>query len=142
MKTCTKCDQTKELSEFYKNKNYKDGHKNECKDCTAEYNRQRYQTAEVKDAMRDSAFKIKYGISLQDYNLMYEQQNGSCKICGSTDPQRGNKHFMVDHDHTTGKVRGLLCAPCNMGLGLLGDNISTLQNAINYLNNATHHPQD
>jgi hypothetical protein len=59
-----------------------------------------------------------YGITVDDYNRMFEEQGGKCKICGTEEPKsRGNKHFAVDHCHTTGQVRGLLCNVCNIAVG-------------------------
>ena len=65
-----------------------------------------------------------------------ESQNGACKICGKVDPGRiSSKRLAVDHDHTTGKVRGILCFRCNMGLGCFNDNIEIIKKVINYLTN-------
>ncbi len=60
---------------------------------------------------------------------MYLLQEGKCKGCD----KESNRTLNVDHDHETGKIRGLLCGNCNRGIGLLGDNIETLQNLIKYL---------
>jgi hypothetical protein len=82
-----------------------------------------------KEVERDYSYRVKYGITLKDYNEMYTNQEGKCKIC--------NLHYdklNVDHCHTNGNVRGLLCNTCNTGIGLLKDDISILKNAINYLN--------
>jgi hypothetical protein len=59
-------------------------------------------------------------------------KGGRCAICG-TDSPRGNGSFPVDHDHRTGRVRGLLCHPCNTGIGLLGDSSNQLLAAVAYL---------
>ncbi len=69
-----------------------------------------------------------YGLTLEDYNKLVEKQEGKCAICGRLDD---NLH--VDHDHKTGQVRGLLCKLCNPLLGLAGDNIDILLNAVRYL---------
>ena len=67
---------------------------------------------------RNRQYKKMYGITVDDYNRMFEHQGGKCKMCGSTDPKsRGNKHFAVDHCHKTGKVRALLCTVCNVAVG-------------------------
>ena len=70
----------------------------------------------------------KYGVSKEQWEEMYEQQEGKCAICGKLP-----KKICVDHDHKTGKVRGLLCDECNRALGFFYDNIKSLKNAINYL---------
>jgi len=77
-----------------------------------------------------------YGISLKEYNAMVESQDGKCAICGvdETLEIRGKTvRLAVDHCHTTGKVRGLLCAKCNQGIGCLKDDVELLQSAIDYL---------
>ena len=81
-----------------------------------------------------------YGVSLEDYEFMLKRQGGCCAICKSSKPwgfvkePKGSKEFFcVDHDHTTGEVRGLLCQPCNKGLGCFGDNPDYMREAIKYL---------
>lgn len=73
----------------------------------------------------------KFGITLDDYCKMLEDQNGQCAICGTN--RQPKKALCVDHDHDTGEIRGLLCMKCNVALGLMDNNIESLQNAINYL---------
>lgn len=70
-----------------------------------------------------------YGIDLDDHEAMLREQRGVCAIC-EDDPETG---LVVDHCHTSGKVRGLLCHSCNIMLGLAKDNINTLLSAIKYL---------
>jgi hypothetical protein len=64
---------------------------------------------------------------------MFKAQNGQCAICASSDPGGGFKNFAVDHNHTTGEIRGLLCTRCNRGLGLFKDDPVLTQLATNYL---------
>lgn len=89
-----------------------------------------------KSQDKNRYLKNTYGISLEDYKVLLINQNNSCAICGSEDP-KGFKaqSFHVDHNHETGQVRGLLCQPCNMAIGLLKENTVTLSKAIIYLNN-------
>src|SRR6187402_1147273 len=73
-----------------------------------------------------------YGISAVDYDKLFSQQNGLCKICKNPEadvyPSTGKiKSLSVDHCHTTGQVRGLLCSKCNKGLGIFKDSIEFLQ---------------
>lgn len=82
--------------------------------------------------VRNSAFKQKYGITLEERDAMLEAQDGRCAICGTDQP--GKRGFFVDHNHATGKVRALLCHRCNSGLGYLQESVSFLQKAIEYLN--------
>lgn len=75
----------------------------------------------------------RYGITQDEWNLMYERQQGICAICKSDDPKGNHRIFHVDHCHKTNKVRGLLCDTCNRGLGMFYDNINILKSAIKYL---------
>jgi len=81
---------------------------------------------------RDGIIRRQYGITLAQYDDMLEQQDYKCAICGNEDEVEGRK-LAVDHCHTTGKVRGLLCGKCNRGLGLFYDNKALLEKAIKYL---------
>lgn len=78
---------------------------------------------------RDKERKNKYGMEPGTYKRMWEEQDGECIICN-----RVGQLLIVDHDHKTNKVRGLLCQSCNSGLGLFKDSIELLNKAINYLN--------
>ena len=133
MKTCTSCSTFKPFSDFHRGTKYKDGYRSKCKECMSLYYKRRNATPELKQKQREWSYRRRYGITPAEYDQMLSNQNGACKICGSKDSKKGDHRFMVDHCHTTGRVRGLLCGPCNSAIGLLGDNISTLQNAINYL---------
>jgi hypothetical protein len=82
---------------------------------------------------RDGIIRRQYGITLNEYNEMLENQNYKCAICGNEDEVEGRR-LAIDHCHTSGKVRGLLCGKCNRGLGLFYDNVELLNNAILYLN--------
>ena len=75
-----------------------------------------------------------YGITVDDYNAIFTEQNGKCGIC-ETHQSELKQALSVDHNHKTGEVRGLLCHNCNIGIGYLKDDVNILQNAIQYLNN-------
>ena len=81
-------------------------------------------------AMLGAALKHKYGITVEAYDAKVRQQHGVCAICGQPP---GRKKLSVDHCHTTGKIRGLLCILCNTALGKFKDDPRLLQSAINYL---------
>lgn len=88
--------------------------------------------AKHKDLMKD------FGITLDDYNRMLEEQGGVCAICKQPetifDRRIGRlRNLAVDHDHTTGQVRKLLCTRCNQGIGNLQESADRLQSAIDYL---------
>jgi hypothetical protein len=76
-----------------------------------------------------------YGITIEQYEVIYKEQRGVCAICGSLPdlPKHGVARLVVDHDHATGKIRGLLCNNCNSGLGIIGDTIEHLERALAYL---------
>lgn len=74
----------------------------------------------------------KYGVSADQFEELVVLQDGKCAVCGGK-PNGGKKRLCVDHNHTTGKLRGLLCDCCNRGLGLLKDNPNILEKAIAYL---------
>jgi hypothetical protein len=77
--------------------------------------------------MTPAQLKAKYGITDEDYDAMAEAQGYRCAICESDAP------FVVDHCHQTGRVRGLLCHNCNVGLGHFKDNPQILTAALQYL---------
>lgn len=95
--------------------------------------RQKYrEKPEVKESRRNYRLVTQYGITNSDYEEMLEAQEFKCAGCG-THQNELTKKLNVDHDHNTGAVRGLLCGNCNRALGLVKDNLSTLENLITYL---------
>lgn len=85
---------------------------------------------------REWAIKDKYGLSWDDYEKMHLENNGRCEICESPlslIKSPDTETAFVDHDHATGKVRGLLCNPCNRGLGYFRDSRLHLSKALQYL---------
>jgi hypothetical protein len=133
MKTCKACKVAKPYTEFNKRVGNADGYRTQCKACWSIYNKKRYDDPKYVEQHRSNHLKRKYGITLADYETMLASQNNSCAICKSESPKRNSQYFMVDHNHQTGEVRGLLCHPCNSAIGLLGDNISSLEAAVTYL---------
>ncbi len=85
------------------------------------------------EKVRESAWKRRYGITREDYNKMLLEQEGKCSICRTSEIGRGHTYFHVDHNHSTGKVRGLLCDLCNRGLGYFKDSAELLEKAKKYL---------
>lgn len=86
----------------------------------------------ARDQWHSWALKTKYGITLDDYNVMLAEQGGVCAICGGNSLQ-GKTRLHVDHCHTTGEVRSILCGKCNGGLGLFMDDPDLLEAAAAYL---------
>lgn len=145
MKTCSKCRESKPLFDFYKDKSKKDGKTAYCKPCSSDKRMSAYyadpeaEKAKMRERFKANPEKYKnytlkssYGITLEDYNKMFSEQEGCCKICNTHQTQLKRKLF-VDHCHTTGAVRGLLCQPCNTLLGQAKDDVEILNNAISYL---------
>jgi hypothetical protein len=125
LRTCSKCQVTKETSEFGKHKGTKDGLRPECKQCR---NARPYDPKQQLNNYLKSA----YNITLKEYDALLADQTGVCALCGTDYPGKQGR-FVVDHNHTTGEVRGLLCNQCNVGLGALQDNPALLLKAAQYL---------
>lgn len=148
MKTCSKCKKEKELSEFYKHKRKKDGYSDYCKECDKEYCKKfrnenkehlkQYKKKHYKDNIQDyknNSLKNLYGVTIEEYNSMFDEINGICPGCGEQifNTINSENPAVVDHNHKTGLVRGLLCGRCNSLLGFAKDNATTLENLTNYL---------
>jgi len=141
--TCRKCGQTKNVSGFHRElvNGVQVGWRSPCKDCTNERNRTPENRAKKAEIMRRKrradprkawgAHLRKYRITPDEYEALASAQNGVCAICGGVSPKK--RRLSVDHDHTTGEVRGLLCQPCNVGLGVFGDSPDALRNAVKYV---------
>ena len=129
-KTCHICKTPKLFSAFNKNSKSKDGLQHYCRECSNK-KRKEWDLADP-ERVRGKWLRDEYGITLEDYNTMLEEQYHKCAICGQ-DETRFKKKLVVDHCHETGKVRQLLCNMCNHGLGNFKDDISLMSNAISYL---------
>lgn len=124
-KRCSKCKNTKDLSEFYKNSSKKDGVTTACKVCINTRSKMKYESKTA----RKIQLKYKYGIDDLDFlDMLYSQQN-LCAICFTEIDTKAH----VDHSHDTGKIRGLLCMRCNVGIGMFQDDPHTLKSAANYV---------
>lgn len=161
MKRCVICDELKPLSEYHKASDRVDGHRGDCKTCRKngsklnlkpeklrctkcgelkDRNEENYYPSKNKFGFRrqckechskqmaECRLKKRYNINHEIYNEMLEKQNGKCLICEKEDK------LVVDHDHATGEVRGLLCDVCNRGIGYLQEKNENLWNSILYLN--------
>lgn len=144
MRTCRVCSQPKPLSRYsLRDKGTsKERPRNECKDCLNAgrvkqpgYGKwHKANRAKIQAYMREFDLQRHYGISKAEFEQMLVAQGGGCAICKTTDwPGKGNKPH-VDHCHKTGKIRGLLCSRCNVGVGYFEDSQERLQAAVEYLN--------
>lgn len=141
-KVCRRCNRDLGVTEFGRNKRASDGIKTYCRACDAALNRAKYQRdpahalaksqqrhRENPDRRKSITLKMRYGITLENWNALLAQQNFACAVCETRDP--GKWH--TDHCHSTGIVRGILCDRCNPMLGYARDNADTLMKAVKYL---------
>ena len=131
MKECVKCGETKEYSEFLKQKENKDGYQGNCKECQYERRRIKGRT-ETPEQNRSYNLKTNYGLTICDVDEIIKFQGSMCAICG-TEEENEPRGLFVDHCHKTDEVRGMLCHKCNAMLGMANDNTETLKEAIRYL---------
>lgn len=126
-KTCTLCNLEKKLSEFRVVKENSDGRDAQCLRC--------YTSIGSYSSNRDYYLIRNYGITYKEYLKIYKDQDSKCAICKIEFSLGTGKRdvLYVDHDHATGRVRGLLCASCNYMLGNSKDNPDILQAGIEYL---------
>lgn len=131
-KHCKRCDQTKPTSEFFRDRNRPDGYTYLCKKCSMGNTKK--WVGENRDKRKDYYLRKTYGITLEEHNRMSQEQGGRCAICGTDQPGgKAGAYFVVDHNHETGAVRGLLCNRCNRAIGMFGEDPSVLDSAIAYL---------
>lgn len=152
-KVCTKCGQEKPLEKFHRNAQCRDGRRPDCGECnvkSAIASRERMQAEDpegYKRHRRAIVRKDRYGLTQDEYDALLTEQGGGCAICGETDPGHSRTSMCVDHDHTCcpgertcGKcIRGLLCGPCNNGLGRFRDDPERLRKAASYLERGGPH---
>lgn len=138
-KVCGCCLERKPFEEFHKRLGSLDGYGSRCKCCDdrarKKWKRDNPERSHI--SQRNRNLKHKYGIDIEEYLVILDNQKG-CAICGIKENNSSygiNKslNFSVDHDHSTGKIRGLLCNNCNRALGLLQDSTELLEKAIKYL---------
>jgi hypothetical protein len=140
MRTCTVCKQTKAETEFYRRNDRPSGFQSRCKVCQNEltYKWRADHPQEIAEHKHKSAqshnhwtLQTRYGITEDEYQEMYQRQNGLCAACNK--PSTGKRRLHVDHDHETGAVRGLLCQGCNTVLGMAHDDVDRLMSLAAYL---------
>jgi hypothetical protein len=146
-KVCSKCQIEKPFTEYFKDTKRAIGIRCKCKECckkdTYEWrskNKSAYNNyaaqwrASNPEKQHANEIKRHYGLTSSEYQSMLAEQRYGCKICGHKhDETQKRGRLYVDHDHTTGKVRGLLCGACNSAIGYFEDNVSVMEKAITYL---------
>lgn len=111
-------------------KTYKEAHRDKLNEYSGEW---RKKNPDRVRYFNDLHHLKKYDMTPEQYRAMYEAQGGKCACCGTDEPGPRGKRLHVDHDHTTGKVRGLVCHHCNLGIGHLGDSLEGVERAVAYL---------
>lgn len=129
LKTCSKCKVEKPITEFHRQSKAKDGLNWYCKPCNCRASIEHYHRV-GKRVVRSRNLKKHYGISIEDFDALHAAQDGRCAICG-VDPGEVSLH--VDHCHSTGRLRALLCSRCNTALGLADDDPDRLRAMAHYL---------
>lgn len=119
MKICSQCGEEKDYTHYNKEPRNSDGYTGSCKECRNSNRRGKRQLEGKKHRAKQ------YGLSVEQYEAYFLE--ASCGICGIKDD------LVLDHNHETGEVRGVLCGKCNRGLGLFNDNIEDLKGAIEWL---------
>jgi hypothetical protein len=137
-KQCRVCLIVKSIDNFYVKRKGKRGqnlYASRCKECHGKIHREKYysespdQKKRRQELAKKSHLSRKFGLTINEFSAMILEQNNKCKIC-----ECEMKQPQVDHNHSTGKVRSLLCKPCNMSLGLLKEDTKVLYNMISYIN--------
>jgi hypothetical protein len=163
MKSCNRCEEQKDISEFYKNSHASDGLKSICKSCTSKKAKEYYDNNpdKIKELSRKSYLRDKdiisarskenwknnesrrkknrlkpYNITQEELDLLLLNSDYKCNLCGVSREDHYElykKDLHIDHCHTTQQVRGILCHSCNLGLGYFKDDKNLLSKAITYL---------
>ena len=117
MKLCTRCEQSKSLSDFNKDRSRPDGLYIHCRSCYRIKKKRWYSVNREGHArwLRKSNLKRKFGLTIEQYEDLLRQQRGVCALC--VKKCRTGNRLAVDHCHLTGRIRGLLCYRCNTHLG-------------------------
>jgi predicted HNH restriction endonuclease len=135
---CTSCNKQKTFEDFYKahgksSKNRPIGRKSHCKDCVKEQRKIYYSTPKGRKYAQEKSWRENgFNFTVEEYEEKLIEQGGTCAIC-NRDKNKNGTRLCVDHDHTTGQVRGLLCHDCNTSLGKFNDDTEMLQKAIDYI---------
>lgn len=141
---CSHCKEILPHEDFPTNNSKPIGHGNICRKCMKIYDSKPEQVAKRKPRRtayikteagklqsRKQHLKRTFGLTLEEYDQMFEEQNGVCAICGRINDN--GRRLCVDHNHTTGQVRALLCTNCNTAIGLLNEDKQRISSVIDYL---------
>lgn len=128
-KVCSRCKASFPLGDFYKNKQHSSGYKSACKKCSSkDFRKWRHSNIEeIRKQDRVTYYVRKYGMDKNKALALVQDRTGLCEICNS------EVELVVDHNHTTGQVRGMICSHCNSALGYSRESPLILQEIISYL---------
>lgn len=147
LKFCNGCKEYRSKGDFNTDKTSKDGKGYRCRPCRKKYRRREEVKARtsaynkkyaldnpelMKQKDRKNMLKRFWNMSVKEYETLSNKQNGTCALCDKTE-SNPHKRLCIDHDHKTGKIRGLLCDNHNRAMGLFKDSIEDLEKAIEYL---------
>lgn len=131
MKTCPKCQIAQQVENFHRHSGRSDGLQAYCKACTRGLSDWKNKSPLSRKKSRLATRNRKYGITTEWYEETLAKQQGACAICSLACTT--GKSLAVDHNHETGKARGLLCMSCNTAIGKLGDDPNLVLKAYEYL---------
>ena len=131
LKACTQCGVKKSRDGFHVDRSMSTGYSSVCAECR----RLKRKKVSTDATRREYILQYKYGVTQEWFEDMLHEQGYKCAICSArfSGMEYGHESICVDHNHETGKARGLLCRSCNIGLGKFRDSVSSLDNAILYL---------
>lgn len=148
-KWCNGCQRRRRRSSFYTARHKKQGIQSRCKDCNKAKALAYHQANRAhciarkkawhrkhpadKEAVRDRMYRRSYGYTLAQYNKQLAAQEGVCPLCRRPPDPEDGRRYALDHCHTTGLMRGVLCSACNGGLGCFRDDVDRLLRAAAYL---------
>lgn len=129
-KQCTKCKEVKDLDSFGNRSASKDGKRYQCKQCDSKRHKERYANdieyrERIMERTRKRDIEKQFNISVEEYNEY--MTDAECSICES------KERLVLDHCHNSGKIRGVLCHNCNVGIGNLRDSPQIVARALYYL---------
>ena len=131
VKKCSKCQEIKSIDLFGVKKHNKDGLNHYCKVCENNRGRMRYKDPLHREKVKYGTILRNYGLTKEEYLLKLEKQNHKCTICNHD--LKNDRKTSIDHCHSTGIIRDILCDKCNRMLGNVKEDIDYLNNLINYI---------
>ena len=149
LKTCTGCGEPKPLHDFYKEKSRKSvkshckgrsiakpkawGKANVEKRRASRMDQYHKRKLDTPGFLRQRHLMSSYGMSVEEWDTLFEKQGKACRVCKSTSPRTKNAVWHTDHKHETGKVRGILCSHCNTMLGMAHEDPAIMLAGVDYL---------